>query len=89
MKKVIFAALMMVSFGSFSFAQTAQSSDTKKAPAKKTAAKAKQDPAKSKEAPAEKGEIAWVSDARIESYHTVRFELHEDLLRLMRRERGE
>jgi hypothetical protein len=38
---------------------------------------------------AEKGEIAWVSDARIESYHTVWFELHEDLLRLMRRERTE
>jgi hypothetical protein len=38
---------------------------------------------------AEKGAIAWVSDARIESYHTVWFELHEDLLRLMRRERTE
>jgi hypothetical protein len=38
---------------------------------------------------AEKGAIAWVSDARIESYHTVWFELHEDLLRLMRRERAE
>jgi len=38
---------------------------------------------------AEKGEIAWVSDAKIESYHTVWFELHEDLLRLMRRERAE
>ena len=38
---------------------------------------------------AEKGEFAWVSDAKIESYHTVWFELHEDLLRLMRRERAE
>ena len=38
---------------------------------------------------AEKGAIAWVSDARIESYHTVWFELHEDLLRLMQRERSE
>jgi hypothetical protein len=38
---------------------------------------------------AEDGEIAWVSDAKIESYHTLWFELHEDLLRLMRRERAE
>jgi len=38
---------------------------------------------------AENGEIAWVSDAKIESYHTLWFELHEDLLRLMRRERDE
>jgi len=38
---------------------------------------------------AEKGAVAWVSDAKIESYHTVWFELHEDLLRLMRRERTE
>jgi hypothetical protein len=38
---------------------------------------------------AENGEIAWVSDAKIESYHTLWFELHEDLLRLMRREREE
>ena len=38
---------------------------------------------------AEEGAIAWVSDAKIESYHTVWFELHEDLLRLMRRERSE
>jgi hypothetical protein len=37
----------------------------------------------------EKGSIAWVSDAKIESYHTVWYELHEDLLRLMRRERSE
>jgi hypothetical protein len=32
---------------------------------------------------AEDGEIAWVSDVRRESYHTVWFELHEDLLRIM------
>ena len=32
--------------------------------------------------------IEWVSDAKIESYHTLWFELHEDLLRLMRRERA-
>ena len=38
---------------------------------------------------AEQGAMAWVSDAKIESYHTVWFELHEDLLRLMRRERVE
>jgi hypothetical protein len=38
---------------------------------------------------AEKGAIAWVSDAKIESYHTIWFELHEDLLRLMRRQRTE
>ncbi len=38
---------------------------------------------------AEAGAIAWVSDAKIDSYHTVWFELHEDLLRLMRRERTE
>jgi hypothetical protein len=38
---------------------------------------------------AEDGAIAWVSDAKIESYHTLWFELHEDLLRLMRRERDE
>ena len=38
---------------------------------------------------AEDGAIEWVSDARIESYHTLWFELHEDLLRLMRREREE
>ena len=31
----------------------------------------------------------WVSDAKIESYHTLWFELHEDLLRLMWRERDE
>jgi hypothetical protein len=38
---------------------------------------------------AEDGAVAWVSDAKIESYHTLWFELHEDLLRLMRREREE
>jgi hypothetical protein len=38
---------------------------------------------------AEDGEIQWVSDARIESYHTVWFELHEDILRIVGREREE
>ena len=38
---------------------------------------------------AEDGDIEWVSGARIDSYHTVWFELHEDLLRLMGRERQE
>lgn len=38
---------------------------------------------------AEDGEIEWVSGARIESYHTVWFELHEDLLRILGRERDE
>jgi len=38
---------------------------------------------------AEDGDIQWVSDARTESYHTVWFELHEDLLRLVGRERQE
>jgi hypothetical protein len=38
---------------------------------------------------AEDGDIRWVSDAVIESYHTVWFELHEDLLRVMGREREE
>lgn len=37
----------------------------------------------------EDGEHAWVSDIRRESYHTVWFELHEDLLRIMGREREE
>jgi hypothetical protein len=37
----------------------------------------------------EDGAVQWVSDARIESYHTLWFELHEDLLRLMGRERRE
>jgi hypothetical protein len=35
------------------------------------------------------GEIEWVSGARIDSYHTVWFELHEDLLRMLGREREE
>lgn len=38
---------------------------------------------------AEDGDIAWVSDATIGSYHTIWFELHEDLLRVMGREREE
>lgn len=38
---------------------------------------------------AESGEISWVSDAKIESYHTVWFELHEDLLCLLGQERKE
>jgi hypothetical protein len=35
------------------------------------------------------GETDWVSGARIDSYHTVWFELHEDLLRMLGREREE
>ncbi len=38
---------------------------------------------------AENGNIEWVSDARIDSYHTVWFELHEDLLRVVGRARSE
>jgi len=38
---------------------------------------------------AEDGDPAWVSDATIESYHTVWFELHEDLLRVLARVRDE
>jgi hypothetical protein len=38
---------------------------------------------------AEDGAIEWVSDARIASYHTVWFELHEDLLRALGRKRVE
>ena len=38
---------------------------------------------------AEDGAIEWVSDARIESYHTLWFELHEDLLCMMGRTRDE
>lgn len=38
---------------------------------------------------AEDGAIEWVSDAKIMSYHTVWFELHEDLLRILGRERVE
>jgi hypothetical protein len=37
----------------------------------------------------EDGAVQWISDAKIESYHTLWFELHEDLLRLMGREREE
>ena len=36
---------------------------------------------------AEDGDTAWVSDVRRESYHTVWFELHEDLLRIAGRVR--
>lgn len=38
---------------------------------------------------AEDGESEWVSDIRRDSYHTVWFELHEELLRIMGREREE
>ena len=38
---------------------------------------------------AEDGAIEWVCGARIESYHTVWFELHEDLLRILGRTRQE
>lgn len=38
---------------------------------------------------AERGAFEWISDARIASYHTLWFELHEDLLRLMGRQRSE
>lgn len=38
---------------------------------------------------AENGDIAWVSDARCMSYHTVWFELHEDLIRVLARTRIE
>ena len=38
---------------------------------------------------AEDGAIEWVSDAKIESYHTLWFELHEDLLRMAGRQREE
>ncbi len=38
---------------------------------------------------AEAGKIEWVSEVRIESYHTVWFELHEDLLRVLGRVREE
>lgn len=38
---------------------------------------------------AEDGDIEWVSDIRRESYHTVWFELHEELLRIMGTERDE
>jgi hypothetical protein len=38
---------------------------------------------------AEDGDHEWVSDIRRDSYHTVWFELHEDLLRIMGCEREE
>lgn len=38
---------------------------------------------------AEDGDPEWVSDIRRDSYHTVWFELHEELLRTMGREREE
>lgn len=38
---------------------------------------------------AEDGGIEWVSDIHRESYHTVWFELHEELLRIMGRAREE
>ncbi len=38
---------------------------------------------------AEDGDIEWVSDIRRDSYHTLWFELHEDLLRIMGTEREE
>lgn len=38
---------------------------------------------------AEDGERQWVSDAKIDSYHTVWFELHEDLLRITGQTRQE
>lgn len=38
---------------------------------------------------AEDGALEWVSDARTESYHTLWFELHEDLLRMLGRTRVE
>jgi hypothetical protein len=38
---------------------------------------------------AEGGEAEWVSGIRCDSYHTVWFEMHEDLLRLLGRKREE
>jgi hypothetical protein len=38
---------------------------------------------------AESGDCEWVSDIHRESYHTVWFELHEELLRIMGQERVE
>lgn len=38
---------------------------------------------------AEDGAFEWVSDAKIDSYHTLWFELHEDLLRIVGRQREE
>jgi hypothetical protein len=38
---------------------------------------------------AENGERQWVSSPKLESYHTLWFELHEDLLRMLGRRRSE
>lgn len=38
---------------------------------------------------AEDGDHRWVSDAKLDSYHTIWFELHEDLLRILGRQRKE
>ncbi len=38
---------------------------------------------------AEDGAIEWVSDAKIDSYHTAWFELHEDLLCMLGKQREE
>jgi hypothetical protein len=38
---------------------------------------------------AEGGASVWVSGAKIDSYHTLWFELHEDLLRILGRKRSE
>jgi hypothetical protein len=38
---------------------------------------------------AEDGASEWISDARLDSYHTVWFEMHEDLLRILGRVREE
>jgi hypothetical protein len=38
---------------------------------------------------AEEGDTSWVSDIRRDSYHTIWFELHEDLLRIMGQARSE
>jgi hypothetical protein len=38
---------------------------------------------------AENGDAEWVSGVRCDSYHTVWFEMHEDLLRLLARKREE
>ncbi|AYQ91806.1 MAG: hypothetical protein V4793_02175 [Paraburkholderia tropica] len=37
----------------------------------------------------ESGSVKWLSDAGIDSYHTVWFQLHEDLLRIVGRQRTE
>jgi hypothetical protein len=38
---------------------------------------------------AEDGDVQWVSNAKIASYHTLWFELHEDLLRIVGKSREE